>query len=474
MSTHPSSIPSPPAEFPTPPAKVAKPIRRRKHAHSSSGLTAAEPQVSAAVHDKLKTLLASLDAIPEPRMAGRVVHRLGELLFCALCTLLCGGECYTDMEDFTQAKLSWLRGYIKLTNGVPSHDVFRNVFAAIKPDALHRALSSAWPSSASNIEGQVVSFDGKTLCGSALPSAGLPPLHILRAFVKSSGLTIAYQACGDKGGEAAALDELLENTDVAGSIVTVDAGMGTIEAAKKIQAKGADFLFTIKGNSGGDYKSLEQHSNRLRDALWVINPNANRAPAERIKEVIESIGRSLPPTPLSAQQLESETSAAQAFLKTFKSSHHTKLSHGRYQDQYVYVTTDLSWWPKSWKWEQAGAKTLMIVVRSNHRGGSKDGGPGFEVVHCLTSREGSAEELAKILTDHWGIENSCHYVLDVTFGEDRSQVRDHQAAQNLTQMRDLARFMLKRFSKATVRSKRMRCMWSDIVLANVLAYNFNT
>jgi len=366
----------------------------------------------------LKSLQARFAEIPDTRQQGKVLHRLDETLMVAFCAVLCDCDGFTDMEDFAQTQMAWLRGFLVLKNGAPSHDVFRNVFLALRPQALLDILTG-W---CGELSGKHVAIDGKTLRGTHDAEQGRHLVHLVRAWVDECSLSAGQVICAEKSNEIEAIPRLLEALSLRGATVTIDA-MGTqVAIAEQIHAAGADYVLSLKANQKG----------------------ALQAVTARFKEPAQD-------SPASVRQHKSET---------------LELSHGRCEKRCYSVIDDLAWFDKSWKW--AGLQSVAQVRRSIQRNHES---PLLEEVHYfLCSFKADVSRLAALVRGHWGVENRCHWVLDVTFGEDHCQVRDINGAHNLSILREMAMKPLRdESSKLSLRRKRRRAALDPAFRLKILA-----
>ena len=366
------------------------------------------PSLTATQILSLEKLRQRFAQLPDGRVAGRTLHRLDEMLMIALCSMLSDNDGFTDMEVFAQTQMPWLRTFLTLEHGAPSHDVFRNLFMALRPAVLAEIIRE-W---CGDLSGQHVAIDGKVLRGACDGATGRSMVHVLRAWVGEQSLSAGHVSCEQKSNELEALPRLLDALVLQGAIVSIDA-MGTHSAiATQIHDSGADYVLALKANQKQALEAVAAHFNA----------------ADEISDA--------PP----AHHQSHETVA---------------LSHGRFERREYRVTAELGWWPKSWKWE--GLQSVVRVRRWSHRGGQQSGELALETHYYLSSLLADAAHLAQIIRGHWSVENSCHHVLDVTFQEDHCQVRDNNAAQNLSILREIALRALKTHpSKGSMRAKRKR------------------
>lgn len=366
---------------------------------SNKALKTLSPQQQVAV-DNLRQRFFQL---PDPRMKGRVLHRLDEVVMVGLCSILSDNDAFTDMEAFARSQLGWLRTFLPLANGAPSHDVFRNVFMALQPGTLV-AILGEW---SGEISGKQVCIDGKALRGSDSEAAGLPMIHVLRAWVGATGISAGHELCAEKSNELDALPRLLDSLILKDTVVTIDAMGCHPHIAEQINEVGGDYVLALKGNQ---------------------------------KSTLETVSERF------------EIESKEGGRDTQENAETVELSHGRFECRKCTVIGGLEWFHKSWKW--AGLSSVVKVERTTHRVGKREA-LSKETHYYLSSLKCGPEEHAELIRGHWSVENTCHYTLDVIFGEDSCQVRDRSAAHNLCIMRELAAKVLRDHpAKKSMRAKR--------------------
>ena len=360
-------------------------------------------------------LRSAFSLIDDARQQSKVLHRLDEVLVCSFCAILCDADCFTDMEDFAESQLPWLRSFLTLKHGAPSHEVFRNVFMMIKPQGMIDILSQ-WCGPLKDLH---IAIDGKTLRGTYNAELGRHRVHLLRAWVDARSLSAAQVVCEEKSNEIEAIPRLLAALELSGATVTIDA-MGTQTAiAAQIHDAGADYVLSLKGNQKNALKALKT-----------------------------AFGDRPVPDPILGKPPETKPPAAGAVVVET-----LELSHGRCERREYQLLGDMECFAKSWKWQglQAMGKVRREVQRSH------DGPPWIEEHYFLCSFKDDVNRFASLVRGHWSVENRCHWVLDVTFGEDHSQVRDKTAAHNFSIQRELAMKVLRDHpSKLSLRRKRRR------------------
>lgn len=364
------------------------------------------------VLNRLRSAFANL---PDTRQPGKVCHRLDEVLMCAFCAVMCDADCFTDMADFTETQLPWLRQFLTLEHGAPSHDVFRNVLMMVQPQALLDILAR-WCGS---LQGLQVAIDGKTLRGTHDAELGRHRVHLLRAWVDAHGLSAGQVLCHEKSNELEAIPRLLTSLELRGATVTLDA-MGTQPAiAAQMDDAGADYVLALKANQ--------------KAALAAVQAAFGDSDATPLEP-----GEVRPPSPPPSGAVHTET---------------LELSHGRCEHRHYQLLGELDWFHKSWKWQ--GLQAVGKVRREVQR--SPAGAPLVEEHYFLCSFKEDVQRFASLVRGHWAVENRCHWVLDVTFGEDHCQVRDRTAAHNFSILRELVMKVLRDMpSKLSLRRQRRR------------------
>jgi predicted transposase YbfD/YdcC len=366
--------------------------------------------------------------LEDPRCAGKVEHLLIDILVIAVCAVIAGAESWVDMALYGQNKADWLAGFLTLPNGIPAHDTFRRVFMLIDPESFERGFT-AWAqafATEEELSREVVAIDGKTVRGSADRHRDQGPLHIVSAWACERGLVLGQRQVSDKSNEITAIPELLDTLDLKGCIVTLDA-MGCQRAiATAILERGADYLVTLKANQGRMFAAVRDHCAETCFARDAVN---------------------LP--------------ACDAFDE----------SHGRLVRRRVFSCPQAARLEPLLDWP--GLRTVVAVDSIRTVNGS--GKVEREVRYFLSSCADAPEVLAKAIRQHWGIENSLHWVLDVTFREDECRVRDRTAVRNFALLRKIAINLVRRHqnSSASLRGRRKMAGWNNAYMRQVLTGIFH-
>ena len=379
-------------------------------------------------HPKL-SLIEHFKDLPDPRVNRTKDHDLIDLLVIAVCTLLCAGESFNDMEDFGHAKQDWFKTFLALRNGIPSHDTFNRVFAALDPEQFLDCFLRWTQSLRKAVAQEIVALDGKALRRALNADQSVP--YIVSAWAESNGLVLGQLKVADKSNEITALPKLLRVLELSGCIVTVDA-MGTQKKiAKEIIEADADYVLALKGNHErvhGEVKAF-------------------------LEDVVAESSQS---RPVSAKL--SKAAATLAVLETVEKD------HGRLETRRYYQSAELGWFADRAKWEGLRAVGMVEAIREF------SGQRTVERRYYLTSLPLGVETFARAVRGHWGVENKLHWVLDVCFREDQSRARVGYAAENLATLRRLALNLLKRekTKKRGIKGKQLNASWDHTYLLRLL------
>lgn len=365
---------------------------------------------------KIISLITTLQEVPDPRVDRSKEHDLVDILVIALCTILVGGDSFYDMEEFAQVRLDWLKTFLRLRNGAPSHDTFNRVFQALEHQPLADTLSRWTQSVRALLRGEVVALDGKSVRRAL--NRGEDFRVIVSAWATESGLLLGQRKVRDKSNEITAVPELLRVLELAGCIVTADAMHCQKNIAKEIIEADAHYVLALKGNQGTAFDEVKSF---LDDAVKQNDPGL-------------------------------------AFLETVEKS------HGRLETRRYWQSEKLHWYADKPQWESLRSVGLVESVRET--GGHRS----VERRYYLSSLPVDIQCFAKAVRGHWSIENQLHWVLDVVFGEDQARARTEQAAENLGAMRRLAVNLLRRDKqcKRSIKGKLMRAAIDPDYLRHLL------
>jgi predicted transposase YbfD/YdcC len=365
--------------------------------------------------------------LTDPRVARTRVHRLGDLVTIALCAVVCGANDWVAVETFGHAKEAWLRTFLPLPGGIPSHDTFGRVFARLDPTEFQRCFVAWVQAVVGELPAQVVAVDGKTSRGSGQRARGQHPLHLLSAWATASGLVLGQEATAAKSNEITALPRLLRLLALEGCVVTIDA-MGCQSAiATQLVEQGADYVLALKGNQPTLHATVVgafADAQRAGRAGWV------------------------PAVQDQAQTLDKG---------------HGRLERRRYtalSDPDLLACLDPTHaWP--------GLRSVVQVEAERRRGAHRS----VETRYYLTSVPPDAGLLGEVIRAHWQVENCLHWVLDVHFREDASRVRVGNEAHNFALLRQLALNLLRQDTRVrgSLAAKRFRAALDHTYLLRLLA-----
>lgn len=367
-------------------------------------------------------LTAQFRDLEDPRIDRTKRHTLSDIITIALCAVLCGADSWVEVQKFGHAKLAWLRQRLDLPNGIPSHDTFGRVFRLIDPQKFQDCFLAWVRGVCDSSPGRLIPIDGKTLRRSGDSTIEKSPLHLVSAWAAANHLLLGQVAVGDKSNEITAIPQLLDLLDVHGALVSIDAMGCQKEIAKKIVDGGGDYVLAVKGNQETLYEDIMAYLTECLD---------------------------------------------KDFAGVKVSTHSSREEgHGRKEERQVIAVPVPEGFRHRELW--AGLKSLCLVTRTREVDGKVEGPEAF---YYISSAKANAKRLGAAVRGHWGIENSLHWVLDVSFREDESRVRKDHAPANLGLLRRMALSLLKRAKslKGGCHAKRMQAGWDEKVLEDILA-----
>lgn len=369
------------------------------------------------------SLVECFSILPDPRVERTRTHSLMEVLVIGFCATLAGGEGFNDMEEFGKDKEAWLKTFLDLPNGIPSHDTFNRVFQALDPEAF-LACFLRWTQGLRHVvAGEVVAVDGKALRRALDKHRGHALPYIVSAWAADNGLVLGQVKVDEKSNEITAVPQLLRALELKGCIVTVDAMGCQKKIARQIVEAGADYALALKGNHETIHDEVKGCMDDLVDR-WSQDPT--QTPGLGFYQTVEK-------------------------------------DHGRIETRRFWQTCDVAWFADRNKWE--GLRSFGAVESIREAGGVVS----TERRYYLLSLGPDVATFARASRQHWGVENNVHWILDVTFKEDQSRARERHAAQNLATLRRLALNALRREpSKRSLRLKVKRAGWNNDYLLKVL------
>jgi len=362
--------------------------------------------------------------LDDPRIDRSKLHKLLDIVVIAICAIICSADDWVAVEMFGNAKHEWLKKFLELPNGIPSHDTFGRVFGALDPEQFESCFLN-WISAVSEItQGQVVALDGKTLRRSHDKTLGKKAIVMVSAWATANGLVLGQKKVDEKSNEITAIPELLQALEISGCIITIDAMGCQKEIAADIVDQDADYILSLKENHGNLYADVELLFDDLEESQFT------------------------------AYEYDYERTVNKG--------------HGRIETRQSWTISDpevLRYLRGTEEWEKL---TSVVKVQAERRTLEKT---TVEIRYYLASLEGNARRILDSTRAHWGIENSLHWVLDIAFREDECRVRKGFGAQNLATLRHIAVNLLKQEKtvKAGVKSKRLRAGWDEDYLLKVLS-----
>jgi predicted transposase YbfD/YdcC len=373
--------------------------------------------------DQDASLVSHFAELTDPRIDRTRLHDLLDIVAIAICAVVAGAESWDDIEDFGHAKIGWLKTFLPLPNGIPSHDTTRRLFERLDPEQFQRCFLGWVEALHEATERQVIAIDGKSLRRSFDRAKGKSALHLVHAWATANHLLLGQVAVDEKSNEITAIPKLLKLLELSGAIVTIDALGCQKEIARTIREEGADYVLALKANHEHLFEQVVAFFDRAC---------AHGREGDGIR-------------------------------------YHREWSegHGRDECRRCWATSDLDWLAGREEWEDL--RSVVLVESERFIGDSL----AVEERYFLSSLPADAELLNESIRSHWGVENSLHWVLDVTFHEDQSRIRKENAPENFGLLRRLALCLLKQetSSKRRIKGKRLRASWDEGYLERVLCGN---
>lgn len=361
--------------------------------------------------------------LPDPRVERTRQHKLIDIIGIALCAVICGADNWVEVAEFGQIREGWLRQFLELPNGIPSHDTFGRVFARLDADAFRQRFIQ-WVRDVHTLtKGQVVAIDGKTVRRSGDKAAGTAAIHLVSAWASANQLVLGQVKVEGKSNEITAIPELLNMLVLRGCVVTLDAMGCQKKIVQTIRERQADYVLRVKENQGQLYQDI---------AEWF-------------------------------------TYAEQVRFQDMDHSHKQTVNkdHGRVEVRDCWVVSD----PVAFEYLRhyggwSDLHSIAKVVRQRRQGGTTS----IEIAYYISSLGNDAELVLACARAHWAIENSLHWVLDVTFREDDNRYRTGDGAQNMALLRKLAINLLRQDKSVKIgaQGKRLRAALDPNYLLHLL------
>lgn len=355
------------------------------------------------------------DGIEDPRRHN-IHHLLHDILMIALCAVISGADSWTQVEEYGQSKFDWFQQFLELPNGIPSHDTFGRLFARLDPNEFQNFFIRWVNNLALSVKGKTVAIDGKTLRGSHDRTNGKSSVHMISAWASEIRLVLGQLKTHDKSNEITAIPELIKTLSLQGAVVTIDAMGCQKKITQTIIEEKADYVIQVKGN---------QHNLHDDIALYFKDPDKKHTD----------------------------------FFQTIDGE------HGRIETRSYTTTSDIGWFQKKHLW--AGLKTICKVTRLR----DVNGKTSTEDAYFISSLQNNASMIGNAIREHWGIENSLHWCLDISFREDHCRVRKDHSPENFGILRHMAMNLLKQEKslKGGIQTKRLKAAWDHSYLLKILA-----
>ena len=372
--------------------------------------------------DDLRSATLHFSSLPDPRVERTRKHKLIDIITIALCAVIATAESFVEIEEYGRTHEPWLRTFLDLEHGIPSHDTFTRVFAKLDPTMWQHCFLE-WVQAVNTItQGQIIPIDGKQLRRSHDKPLGKAAIYMVSAWAKQNRLVLGQRKVDDKSNEITAIPQLLDLLEITGCIVTIDAMGCQKEIARQIIDQQADYVLALKENHPGTYadvQSLFAYAQEIgfRDCDYhqTIDKNHGRLEIRRCWTVSAS-------------------------------------------DYLGYLRNRTAW---------TGLQTLAMVTTERYLPDKRS----VETRYFLSSLDDDAQQMLKAVRGHWSIENQLHWVLDVAFREDDCRIRKGKGAQNFAVLRHIALNLLKQETSANggLKAKRLRAGWDENYLLKVLA-----
>jgi predicted transposase YbfD/YdcC len=367
------------------------------------------------------TIIEHFDTLVDPRIERTKLHLLLDIVTLTICAVICGADGPSDIEQYGHEKYEWLKTFLALPNGIPSHDTIGRVLARLEP-AQFQASFLRWMQAICHLSsGEVVPIDGKTLRHSYDTELDQPAIHMLSAWATTNRMVLGQLNVAEKSNEITAIPELIDALDLADCIVTIDALGCQKEIAKRIIEKKAEYVLAVKGNQGHLYDDITQ----VFATLLSQNVPTN------VLDYYETVEK----------------------------------GHGRMEVRRYWTTSSLDTLRTKQQW--LGLQTIGMVESER----SINGETTRERRYYILSLANDARTFGTSVRAHWGIENLVHWVLDVAFREDMSRIRMDHGPANFALIRHIALNLLRQETsfKGSIKTKRLKAGWNNAYLAKVLS-----
>jgi predicted transposase YbfD/YdcC len=371
--------------------------------------------------DAPRGLLRAFAQLKDPRVNRTKRHSLPDILAIAICAIICGADGWAQVARFGRCKIKWFSAFLELPNGIPSHDTFGRVFAALDPAAFEECFMKWVNVLATASAGRLIAIDGKTIRRSLDMANGKAAIHMVNAWCEANHMVLGQLATDAKSNEITAIPELMKLLDLKDAVVTIDAAGCQKKIAQQIVDQGGHYILQLKGNQGG----LHDETVMLFDQCLTDDCHG----------------------------------IAYSTAKT------TNGGHGRIEERRIWATSDVNWFAGKGKWKNL--RTLIRVQARRTVGGETSS----EYRHYITDLPAdNASRLLELIRGHWGVENKLHWCLDISFREDDRRIRKGHGAENFARLSRIALNLLKaeKNNDGGIKTKRLCCGWDHDYLLKVL------
>ena len=361
------------------------------------------------------SIIHHFSSIEDPRINRQKKHQLQDIFFISICAMICGADNWVAVEEFGLAKEQWFTELLGLAHGIPSHDTFGGVYAAIDSDHFSDCFSR-WVADLANITaGEVIAIDGKCLRRSVDKASKKAAIHMVSAWAQQNNLVLGQVKVDDKSNEITAIPKLLARLDIAGAVITIDAMGCQKKIAEQIIRQGADYVFSLKGNQGNLHDDVKTFfTSSLSPAVASVSYEGD---------------------------------------------------HGRIETRAIRATANIAWLQERHDWNSLQS---IIAVTAKREIGDKVTEETRYFISSLDAND--PKRLERVVRAHWAIENNLHWVLDIAFDEDSNRTRKGHSAANLAVIRHIALNLIKaeRTAKVGVKIKRLKAGWDNDYLLRIL------
>ena len=366
-------------------------------------------------------LLRAFAQLKDPRMNRTKLHSLTDILAIAICAVICGADGWVQVQQFGDCKKKWFKTFLDLPNGIPSHDTFGRVFAALAPVAFEECFMKWVAALATASQGRLIAIDGKTIRRSLDTANGKAAIHMVNAWCEANHMVLGQLATDAKSNEITAIPKLMKLLDLKDAVVTIDAGGCHKKIAQQIVDQGGHYILQLKGNQG----TLHKETVMLFDQCLTDD----------------------------CRGISYSTAAT------------TNGGHGRIEERRIWATSEVNWFAERGKW-----KNLRCLIRVQAKR-TVDGKTSTEYRYYISDLPAdNASGLLAYIRGHWGVENKLHWCLDISFREDECRIRQGHAAENFARLSRIALNLLKAetTNRRGIKTKRLCCGWNHDYLLKVM------